>query len=58
MTYADTGLPAWTFVPAAATVECGAPVPGDVATAEDGCDGALAVTVAEVRVEGACAGES
>ena len=55
VTYGDTGLPAWTFVPAAATVECGAPVPGDVATAEDGCDGALAVTVAEVRVAGACA---
>ena len=29
-----------------------------MATAEDGCDGALAVTVAEVRVAGACAGSA
>ncbi len=56
VTYTDTGLPAWTFVPAAATLECSEAIPTSLATAEDGCDGALEVTVSEVRTVGACAG--
>jgi hypothetical protein len=52
----DDGPPEWTSVPADETLECTASVPTVLATAEDGCDGALTVTVSEVRTDGACEG--
>ncbi len=58
VTYGDSGVPAFTNVPAAVTLACGEGLPTELATAEDGCDGALAVAVTEATVAGACAGAS
>ncbi len=58
VSYADSGLPTWTSVPAALTILCGEPLPSALATAEDACDGVLEVTSTSTAVSGACAGES
>ncbi len=58
VTYGDSGVPTFTNVPAAVTLACGEGLPTELATAEDGCDGALAVAVTEATVAGACAGAS
>ncbi|MBK7343143.1 MAG: gliding motility-associated C-terminal domain-containing protein [Saprospiraceae bacterium] len=41
----DTKKPYFTFVPSNETIECGDPVPGGTATADDNCDNDVAVTV-------------
>ncbi len=52
ITYQDTGLPTWTSVPGAATLECGAALPTDLAVAEDGCDGPLTVSFTDATAAG------
>lgn len=44
---ADTKKPVFTFVPSNQTIECGDPVPGGVATADDNCDNDVVVNVNE-----------
>lgn len=41
----DTKKPYFTFVPSNETIECGDPVPGGTAQADDNCDNDVAVTV-------------
>ena len=42
---ADTKKPVFTFVPSNQTIECGDPVPGGAAIADDNCDNDVEVTV-------------
>ena len=51
LTVVDTTAPSFTSVPADVLVECDAPIPADLATAEDNC-GETTVTFTDVEVPG------
>ena len=55
VTYGVGRQPDFTYVPGDVTLACGAALPAELATAEAACGEALAVSVAETRVDGACA---
>jgi hypothetical protein len=52
ITVVDTTAPVFTFVPADVQVECDAPIPTDLATATDNCDGAVGITSSDVIIPG------